>query len=292
MRRWTRSGTEPRHSTGRSEAQRQFFGRGKRALPLSEDLLAGCSPRLPGAPDVRGSRGDTETYRRKFSEMGGIVEEFIEFPHRLPERPAPDQSAGRGRPALDPRPDPRRPRGPDVPRLPVPARESYRQEIQTPRCRIGEVLAGRGVVSRFGVDFFVGRRPETEWEIFALEINLRIGGTTHPFLALQFLTGGQPRRGDGRVSVAARLPPSSIARPTTSSPTRTAASPRRPDRHPDDQPAALQPRTETGVLFHLIGALSQFGKLGLTAIGNSPEQAERSTTARWPSSIARPGLRP
>ena len=25
----------------------------------------------------------------------------------------------------------------------------------------------------------------------ALEINLRMGGTTHPYLALQFLTGGQ-----------------------------------------------------------------------------------------------------
>jgi PGM1 C-terminal domain len=32
--------------------------------------------------------------------------------------------------------------------------------------------------------------------------------------------------------------------------------------------------TETGVLFHMVGALSQFGRLGLTAIGNSPEQAE------------------
>ena len=29
----------------------------------------------------------------------------------------------------------------------------------------------------------------------------------------------------------------------------------------------------TGVLFYMIGALSQFGKLGMTCIGNSPEQA-------------------
>jgi PGM1 C-terminal domain len=29
-----------------------------------------------------------------------------------------------------------------------------------------------------------------------------------------------------------------------------------------------------GVLFHMAGTLSQFGKVGLTAIGNSPEQAE------------------
>jgi PGM1 C-terminal domain len=33
-------------------------------------------------------------------------------------------------------------------------------------------------------------------------------------------------------------------------------------------------RHETGVLFHLIGALSQYGKLGLTAIGNSHAEAD------------------
>ena len=33
--------------------------------------------------------------------------------------------------------------------------------------------------------------------------------------------------------------------------------------------------TESGVLFHLIGALSEFGKLGLTAIANSHEDVDR-----------------
>jgi len=32
--------------------------------------------------------------------------------------------------------------------------------------------------------------------------------------------------------------------------------------------------TETGTVFHLMGCLSEFGKLGLTSIGNSPQQAE------------------
>lgn len=33
-------------------------------------------------------------------------------------------------------------------------------------------------------------------------------------------------------------------------------------------------RLETGLFFHLIGALSEYGKVGLTAIGNSREEAE------------------
>ncbi|HEY9640312.1 MAG TPA: peptide ligase PGM1-related protein, partial [Coleofasciculaceae cyanobacterium] len=32
--------------------------------------------------------------------------------------------------------------------------------------------------------------------------------------------------------------------------------------------------TETGTVFHLIGCLSEFGKLGLTSIGNSPQEAK------------------
>ena len=33
--------------------------------------------------------------------------------------------------------------------------------------------------------------------------------------------------------------------------------------------------TGTGVLFHMIGAVSQFGKFGMTAIGNNRDEAQR-----------------
>ena len=33
-------------------------------------------------------------------------------------------------------------------------------------------------------------------------------------------------------------------------------------------------RTESGVLFHLIGAVSEFGKLGVTAIANTSDEAD------------------
>ena len=32
--------------------------------------------------------------------------------------------------------------------------------------------------------------------------------------------------------------------------------------------------TETGTVFHLMGCLSEFGKLGVTSIGDSPQQAQ------------------
>ena len=60
-------------------------------------------------------------YLGKFAEMGGIVEEFLEYPESvLALGPAAHRPAGRGRAALDPRPDPRRPVEPGLPGLPVP----------------------------------------------------------------------------------------------------------------------------------------------------------------------------
>ena len=35
-----------------------------------------------------------------------------------------------------------------------------------------------------------GARRDGGWTPYAIELNLRKGGTTHPFLTLQFLTGG------------------------------------------------------------------------------------------------------
>ncbi|KAA0256169.1 carboxylate-amine ligase [Acidobacteria bacterium ACD] len=155
-----------------------------------------------------------------------------------------------------------------------PAEEPYRLAIQEAGLKVGEVLSSKGVLGRFGVDFVVRKRPDGEWEHFAVEINLRKGGTTHPFLALQFLTLGQIEAGTG-------LFLSSTGHPKYYRATDSLRSPRYRGLLPEDLVEILtanglhySPVTETGVLFHMIGALSQYGKLGLTAIGSSREEAE------------------
>ena len=154
-----------------------------------------------------------------------------------------------------------------------PAADGYRPIIQAAGARVGEVLASHGVVSRFGVDF-VARRQGERWDVRAIEINLRMGATTHPFLALRFLTGGalDARSGEFRA-------PSGLAKRYRS--TDDLCSPAYRGLLPEDFIEILtvnrlnfDSRSETGVLFHLIGALSEFGKVGLTAIGNTSEQVE------------------
>jgi hypothetical protein len=54
----------------------------------------------------------------------------------------------------------------------------------------GQPPGPRGRDRRFAIDFVTVRKPDGAWEPHAIELNLRKGGTTHPFLTLQFLTDG------------------------------------------------------------------------------------------------------
>ncbi len=217
-----------------------------------------------------------EVYYDKFARMGGVVEEFIE-------------GAEKHSPSAQLRVSPRGevvllsshdqilggPSGQIFLGCRFPAHDDYRKEVQEAGIRIGEVLARHGVVSRFAVDFLVSREDSHEaWKLQALEINLRMGGTTHPYLALQFLTGGQLDAESGLYL----------------SPTGHAKHYRATDNLRSEAYRGLLPEdlieiltinklhyshgTESGVLFHLIGALSEFGKLGLTAIANSREETD------------------
>ena len=217
-----------------------------------------------------------EDFRGKFRRMGGIAEEFLEG--ALKASPSVQIRAG--------------PRG-DV--LPIsthdqvlggpsgqvflgclfPASDEYRHAITDAALRIGSVLGARGVVSRFGIDFLaVKDRPEEPWRISALEVNLRMGGTTHPFLALQFLTGG-------RLDDETGLFLSPRGSPKFYRSTDNLQSEAYRGLLPEDlieivtiNALHYSHNSESGVLFHLIGALSQYGKLGMTAIGNSREEVE------------------
>ena len=72
-----------------------------------------------------------------------------------------------------------------------PAAPEYARLITRDAELIGQQLARDGALGRFAVDFVVVRGADGEWSSYAIELNLRKGGTTHPFLTLQFLTDGR-----------------------------------------------------------------------------------------------------
>ncbi len=217
-----------------------------------------------------------ESYFDRFSRMGGIVEEFVEGEEKLsPSAQLRLSPGGEVEPISTHDQILGGPSGQVFLGCRFPARDDYRLRIQEHGLRIGAVLGAAGVVARFGVDFLVHRRdPSQPWQVTALEINLRMGGTTHPYLALQFLTGGQLDRTSGLF-----LSPGGHAKYYKA--TDNLYSEHYRGLLPEDLIDILTVNklhyshsTESGVLFHLIGALSEFGKLGLTAIANSPAQVD------------------
>ena len=68
-----------------------------------------------------------------------------------------------------------------------PADPGYAASIAEPAMVVGRHLAELGVLGRFAVDFVVVQDEAGAWTPYAIELNLRKGGTTHPFLTLQFL---------------------------------------------------------------------------------------------------------
>jgi hypothetical protein len=155
-----------------------------------------------------------------------------------------------------------------------PADPAYAVEISRHARKVGERLAREGVLGRFALDFVVARASDEAWRTYAIEVNLRKGGTTHPFLTLQFLTDGAYDAEAGLFTAPGGQAKSFVASDKVVSPLFRAFTPddlfdivARHGLHFD------QTRQE-GVVFHMMGALGECGRMGLTAVGNSPEEAE------------------
>lgn len=216
-----------------------------------------------------------ESYVRKLNERGGIVEERIageEF--RSPSaqlRVTPlgqverlsthDQVLGgaSGQTYLGCR---------------FPADPAYASAIMREAAKVGARLAREGVVGRFAIDFVAVRGKDGAWVAYAIEINLRKGGTTHPFLTLQFLTDGAYDADKGIFTTAFGQQKCFIASDHQDSPLYRAFTPddlfdiaARHNLHFDQT-------RQTGVVFHMMSALGEAGRVGLTAVDNSPAEAD------------------
>ncbi len=155
-----------------------------------------------------------------------------------------------------------------------PADDAYRLKLQDYGLRVGQNLADKGALERFGLDFIAVRQPDGEWDLQAIEINLRKGGTTHPFMTLKLLTYGQYDMTSGLFYNQQGCPKYYIATDNLHKPSYTGLIPSDLMDIIAQYHLHFNSTTETGTVFHLIGCLSEFGKLGLTSVGNSPEEAE------------------
>jgi hypothetical protein len=154
-----------------------------------------------------------------------------------------------------------------------PARAEYAVELARHARAVGRELATAGAVGRAGIDF-VAVRDDSGWSVAGIEINLRKGGTTHPFTALRHLTGGRYdadagtwRLDDGstRAYVASDnfLDPAWLDLPEGDA-----------IRAVVDAGVSFDPATRTGVVLHMLGGLAIDGRCGVIAIGGTVAHAE------------------
>ncbi|CAN5352652.1 peptide ligase PGM1-related protein [soil metagenome] len=245
-----------------------FSGQGNATIRL--DQLAG--PLADTPTTFCAEEEDWDSYAPKVAAEGAVVEEWVEAPAASPSvqvRLAPgggvavlsthDQMLGD-------------PLGQVYLGCRFPADPRYRAEIRSCALRIAAVLAGEGVIGHFAIDFLVrptGSRPR----VWLSEINLRVGGTTHPFGMARAVTGGvyDPRTGELRAKGAAKA---YVATDNLSLEGPSGATPRQVVRRLDDEGLLFDPDAAAGATLHLLGAVRRYGKVGMTCIGHSPGHAD------------------
>ena len=156
-----------------------------------------------------------------------------------------------------------------------PADAAYAGMISREAAKVGRRLASAGVLGRFALDFVVARSKGGSWAPYAIEINLRKGGTTHPFLTLQFLTDGTYDAESAQFTAPGGRQKFFVASDHLESERYRSLT-------PDDLfDLALRHGLHfdqtrlSGIVFHMMSALPECGRTGLTAVGDSPEEADR-----------------
>jgi hypothetical protein len=215
-----------------------------------------------------------EAFEDKFADMQGVVEAFVEGDNkRSPSAQCRVNAVGQAQIISTHDQVLGGDTGQVFEGCTFPADDVYRTEIQRSGLEVAQALAAKGVIGRFAVDY-VSIPDGTGWKHYAIEVNLRKGGTTHPFLTLKFLTDGTYDTDSGLFRSASGQAKYYFASDTLQS-----------ERYVGLMPEDLidiavynglhfDATTERGVVFHLIGALSEFGKLGLVCIGDNPQQAQ------------------
>jgi hypothetical protein len=155
-----------------------------------------------------------------------------------------------------------------------PADSRYGPLIGNESRKIADQLAKHGVLGRFAVDFVVVRDDAGKWNSYAIEVNLRKGGTTHPFLILQFLTDGVYDEKSGTFRAPSGLEKCYVTSDHLESTLYHAFTPTdlfdiliRHDLHFDQA-------RQTGILVHMLATIGENGRFGVVAVGDTPEQAQ------------------
>ena len=106
-----------------------------------------------------------------------------------------------------------------------------------------------------------------------IEINLRKGGTTHPFRIAYYLTKSKYNKRDG-ILYCGKTPIYYMARDVIESEKYKDFSSSELIKTVDKSKISSNKNTKKGVLIYMPGMISEFGRFGALAVGHTKEEAE------------------
>jgi hypothetical protein len=159
-----------------------------------------------------------------------------------------------------------------------PADPAYAGTLHAMALRVGAVLREQGVLGRFSIDF-VSVPQGDGWRHSAIEINLRKGGTTLPYQMLQFLTDGRYHADEASFRTPLGQPRSYYATDNLVNPAYRRLVPQDLIDLLVEHRLHFDQTRQQGLVFNLIGALSEHGKLGVVCIADTPPAAEAQFVA-------------
>lgn len=154
-----------------------------------------------------------------------------------------------------------------------PAEPAYAADLARHGLAMGRRLASEGAVGRVAMDFVAIRRRGA-WEVLALEVNLRKGGTTHPYAALRHLVPGRYDADAGRWVADAGGERCYRADDAVLDAAWLGLTPGEAVAAVADAGLVFDHARGTGVVLHMLGGLAVDGRLGVVAIGRTRDEAQ------------------
>lgn len=260
-----------------------FAGMGNAIFPLAmlrtdvgdRDLLRRVKEALPRKTRVHGKGGGWAHFIESYRRQGGIAEAFIEGTRR--ESPTVQLYLNPLKEGLIDSTHDQIMAGPELMHYQgcrFPANPEYRDALHAAGRALQPHMTEAGVMGPLSMDLVAVPGRGKEWRLFAVEINLRRGGTSHPLHTLRFLTGGRYDPTDGHFHLATGETRSYVASDSVAPKAARGLAPQ--DLIDVSTYAGLHYNSSghRGVVFHMISGLSQHGRVGATCIGTSPADAQ------------------
>jgi hypothetical protein len=160
-----------------------------------------------------------------------------------------------------------------------PADPAYAPILAEHAAKVGAKLAAEGAIGRFAVDFVTASSDpldaaQPHWDVDAIEINLRKGGTTHPYSALRNLVPGRYDVASGKWIAEDGSTRCYAASDNLVHESWLGLEPA--DVIDWVARAGLQfdPETKVGTVLHMLSGLAIDGRFGVTAIARTHAEAD------------------